>query len=96
MSIVSTESYVHTILLRPLPRFKMGWPDAYSELVLEFIVRANLPQELGREVVPPSGFIVLIDRRVGNGIAAFQLHQNACARFFQGHKQSYPIRDIHL
>ena len=29
MSIVSTESYVHTILLRPLPRFKMGWPDAY-------------------------------------------------------------------
>ena len=30
MSIVSTESYVHTILLRPLPRFKMGWPDAYA------------------------------------------------------------------
>ena len=30
MSIVSTESYVHTILLRPLTRFKMGWPDAYK------------------------------------------------------------------
>ena len=30
MSIVSTESYVHTILLRPLTRFKMGWPDAYA------------------------------------------------------------------
>ena len=31
MSIVSTESYVHTILLRPLTRFKMGWPDAYNQ-----------------------------------------------------------------
>ena len=30
MSIVSTESCVHTILLRPIPRFKMGLPDAYA------------------------------------------------------------------
>ena len=26
---MSTESCVHTILLRPIPRFKMGLPDAY-------------------------------------------------------------------
>lgn len=28
---MSTESCVHTILLRPIPRFKMGLPDAYIQ-----------------------------------------------------------------
>ena len=31
---MSTESCVHTILLRPIPRFKMGLPDAYLESLL--------------------------------------------------------------
>ena len=31
---------MHTILLRPIPRFKMGLPDAYS--LLAFLVKKNL------------------------------------------------------
>ena len=48
---MSTESYVHTILLRPLPRFKMGWPDAYSPAAHQFAISPD-GQRLGASTAP--------------------------------------------